>query len=120
MIVSAFAAALLAAAPAPQVRPCLTTWNSSTTHYHPVDDHTIIIEDGRRWYRLEVTPTSQLTDAGSVIISQVRGSSQMCSPIDFQLSVDTPPGGFPVGMIAQSFAPIPEAEGKALVRKAAR
>ena len=118
--------ALLAAGPAPgsgaaPVRDCIRVASGADTQYYPADDHTIAIRSQRRWYKLTVSPSSMLNEPGSFFINEIRGTSTLCSPLDFDLSVaTTPPGGFRQRLIAQSFESITADEGEALRKRSRR
>lgn len=117
--------ALAAAAPAQDAarpRDCLQIGAGADTHYYPVDDRTIVIEaQRRRWFKLIVSPTSLLNTPTSYLINDIRGTSTLCSPLDFDLSVaETSPGSFRQGIIVQSFEPITADEGVALRRRSRR
>ncbi len=120
MIPALLLATALAAAPAATrpARDCVQVSSGSDTHYTPIDDRTILVESQRRWWRLTVTPNSRLRDPSSFLVNVIRGTSLLCTPLDFDLSVDSTPGGFRSPMIVQEFAPITAEEAKAL-RKAA-
>ena len=123
MIPALLALSLAAAvAPAPPARParaCLQVSPAATTHYTPVDDHTIVVDSGASWWRLTTTPSSLLTDPQAYLINEIRGSSTLCDRLDFDLSVAINPGGFKTPLIVQSFESISAEEGRAL-RQAAR
>ena len=61
------------------VRSCIQVGAGADTQYYPVDDHTIIIESQRRWYKLTVSPSGMMNQPGSFFINQIRGSSSLCS-----------------------------------------
>lgn len=102
-------------------RSCIQVGAGSETRYHPVDDHTIAVESQRRWYRLVVSPEPRLMAPTSFLINDIRGTSTLCSALDFDLSVaETSPGGFRSGVIVQSFEPISTEEGVALSKRSRR
>ena len=119
------AAALLAPAPrAPQAgapaRTCIQVSSGSDTQYHPVDDHTVVIESGGRWWRLTTSPSSRMLEPQSFFVNDIRGTSTLCSPLDFDLSVATLPGGFREPLIVQEFTPLTREEGRTLLRRTRR
>ena len=118
LLAAALAAAPAATAPARPARIQLA--NSSSTSYHPVDDHTILIEARPRWYRLTTTPSRLMLAPQSFFVNEIRGTSSLCSPLDFQLSVADYPGGFREPLIVRDFAEVTPAEGKALLKRATR
>ena len=63
-----------------------------------------------------------MTEPMSFLVNQVRGTSTLCSALDFDLSVATQGGGggFRQGLIVQAFEEITAAEGEALRRRARR
>ena len=122
LLAAALAAPVPASAPADtgRARSCILV--GSDTQYYPADDHTIAIRSGRRWYKLIVSPSARLTYPQSFLINDIRGTSTLCSALDFDLSVSETGagGGFREGLIAQSFAEIPAEEGEALRKKSRR
>ena len=115
MIPFLLTAALTAASPAGATGgACITAGPAGDAHYIAVDDHTILIEQGRRWFKLTVLPTSRLKDSFASFVNVVRGPSTLCSRLDFDLSVVSPPGTPALPLIVQDFHPIPEIEARAL------
>lgn len=122
------AAVLLgAAAPgpaAPAARPartsCIQLSAGAETHYTPVDDHTIVVQSFSDWWKLTTTPSTLLLDPQSILVNDIHGSSSLCSPLDFQLTVLDRPGGGREGLIVQSFESITPAEGRALLKTGRR
>lgn len=123
LLAAALASSLAGPASSPGAsRSCILVSSGSDTHYYPIDDHTIAIESQRRWYKLIVSPSAHLTAPQSFLINDIRGTSTLCSPLDFDLSVSETGGGggFREGLIAQSFEEIPAAEGLALRKRSRR
>lgn len=115
--------AALLAAPAPPARlgDCIQVSPAGQTQYVGVDDRTIVVRSLGRAWKLTTTPSSFITDPSAVFVNVVRGPSSLCSPLDFQLSVATPPGlAFRTPLIVQDFRPIPLAEAKALTERRRR
>lgn len=119
MIAFALAAAL-AAAPAADRNSCVFVGPVDDAQYTGVDDHTIVIRSRGRAWRATTTRSSLITDPFAVFVNVVRGPSQLCTPLDFQLSVAVPPGAIRTPLIVQDFRPIPPAEAEALTRRAPR
>ena len=119
-------AALLQAAPAaaaspaakPSRPPCIQLSESSDTEYVRVNDHTIVVRSGSRWWKLTTTPSSLMLMPQAFLVNDIHGPASLCSRLDFQLSVVDPPGARE-GLIVQDFQAITADEGKAL-RHAAR
>ena len=110
-----------AAAPAkPSRPPCILLSNGTDTEYVPVDDHTIVVRSISRWWKLTTTPSSYLDGPHPILVNDIHGSSTLCSPLDFELSVLDHPGGGREGLIVQDFQSITSQEGWALRRVAHR
>ena len=86
----------------------------------PVDDHTIVIRAFDRWWKLTTSPSSLLLQPDVTLVNEIRGSSLLCSAVDFQLSVVERGGGFHEGLIAQDLVAIAPEEGRRLLKAARR
>ncbi len=115
MITLALAAAL--ALPSPPLTGgagCVRLGGTTSVRYFSVNDHTILISNGLRAYRVETTPSALLTDPGAVIATRVRNSPIVCSPLELNLQVVSASGR--AGLIAQSITPLSAAEADELRR----
>lgn len=106
------ALALAAASPAPADatpgipgdRTCMRLGSGSSTHFYPVDDHTILVSAGLRAYRITTNPSSLLADRSNVIETNYPISTVVCAPQDLTLRVSGPSGRD--GLIVQSIEPL--------------
>ena len=103
----------------PAHTPCIRLSDSTATEYVPVDDHTIVVRSFNTWWKLTVTPSSLLLIPDAFLVNDVRGPSELCAAVDFDLSV-VDRGAGREGLIVQDFRQITPAEGKALRSHARR
>ncbi len=120
LLAAAMQAAPAAKPPAPARTPCIPLSGGSSTQYTPVDDHTIVVRSFNRWWKLTTTPSNLLTFPSTFLVNDIHGPSELCSRLDFQLSVVDPPGGGREGLIVQEFTTLTPEEGEALRRAAHR
>ena len=84
------------------------------------DARTIFIRVGvHRYYRLDLSGTCQsLLLPDSHLITKVRGSNQICSAVDWDLSVaQSPPGSFPEACIVKQMTLLTPQEAAAIPPK---
>lgn len=96
LILSAVALAAASAAqaqPAKPSRQCISTRQIDNTTV--VDDSTIHFRVGRQIYEMKMAaPCPRLKDNIGGFVMNLRGSDQICSPLDLQISVNDNVGGF--------------------------
>ena len=107
------AAALAASSPSAMHGKCFNFGGGNSTHYFPVNNHTILVSAGVHAYRITVTPTALLSDPAAVInVSFPISSPVVCSPQDLTLRVTSPSGRS--GLIVQDIAALSRAEAERL------
>lgn len=84
--------------------------------FRPIDDHSFYIRvNVNQFYRIELQgacPEIMFPDAR--LITVVRGSDQICGPLDWDLKVGQSPPSIPVPCIVKSQTPLTQAEAAAL------
>lgn len=105
-MISTLLALALAAAPPPTAQPaaCARLGTGGSTHFYPVDDHTILVSAGVHAYRLTTNPSALLSDPAAVIETNYPTSTVVCAPQDLTLRVTGPSGR--AGLIVQSIEPL--------------
>ncbi len=81
--------------------------------------HTLYIRvNPARYYRLDlVTDCSSLRWPTATLLSEFRGSSSVCAPLDWQLKVSDGPYGFPQACMVKTMTELSPAEAAAIPRK---
>lgn len=84
--------------------------------FRPIDDHSFYIRvNVNQFYRIELQgscPEIMFPDAR--LITVVRGTDQICGPLDWDLKVGQSPPSIPVPCIVKSQTPLTQAEAAAL------
>ena len=124
MLGLAFAAALglMAAAAQPSAKPpsrCFLSqdWNGWKA---TEDSRSMYIRVGlKSFYRVDFTGMCpRLQSPGAHLVTRVRGSSWICSPLDLDIKVsDGPPGDIATPCIAKTITPLSAEEAAALPKK---
>jgi hypothetical protein len=89
-------------------------------NWKAADDKTLYIRvNMNQYYRLDLSAScSTLTWPGSHLITQTRGSTSVCSPVDWDLAVSQgPPGGIPQHCIVKAMTPLSPADVAAIPKK---
>ena len=117
MIAAIAFATALAALPAKLDRAtCFDPVRGFDTHFEPINDHTILVRSQGRAFRLTTTPSFRLAGPSPILVSEIRGPSEVCRPVDLDLRVTDSGGGFGEPIIVQAIDRITLDEAKALSR----
>ena len=116
----ATAQALAEPAPRPAMKgpQCFSIRNFET--WKALDDKTLYIRVfSRRYYRLDLAASCpRVTAPSSHLVTKWRGSSWVCSALDWDLRVsEDPVRGFESSCIVKSMTPLTDAEAAAIPRK---
>jgi hypothetical protein len=88
--------------------------------FRPIDEHAFYIRvNVNDYYRIDVEGRCpELTQPQAFLITQVRGSDEICGPLDWDLKIGEPgPGGFSVPCIVKSQTRLTPAEAAAIPKK---
>ncbi len=103
--------------PVPKRDACF--FSSQFQGWRAPNDKTIIIRVGiNRFYRLDLAASCHtLTAPNAHLINRIRGSDVICRPLDWELMVDTSPGGFAQACIVREMTQMNRDEVAALPAK---